>query len=66
VRDFGLGQIPRLLETLARLKQVRGQIRAPHVDAEAFDETTSRGDGSAGLPEGTPLAYARLDNPCAR
>src|SRR5204862_1689634 len=61
-RRCGLGQIPRLLGTLARLQQVRRHIGPPHVDAEAFDETTSRGDGSAGLPEGTPLAYARLDN----
>ena len=62
MRRFGLGQIPCLFETLARLQQVRRQIGAPHVHGETFDETTSRGNGSAGLPEGTPLARARLDD----
>jgi hypothetical protein len=62
VRRFGLGQISCPLEALAHLQQVRRQIGAPHVDGETFDETTSRGNGSAGLPEGTPLARARLHN----
>jgi hypothetical protein len=62
VRCFGLGQISCLLEALPRLQQVRRQIGAPHVHGETFDETTSRGNGSAGLPEGTPLACARLDD----
>jgi len=62
VRCFGLGQIPCLLEAVPRLQQVRRQIGAPYVQGETFDETTSRGNGSAGLPESTPLARARLDD----
>jgi hypothetical protein len=62
VGRFGLGQISCLLEALARLQQVRRQIGAPHIHTETFDETTSWCNGSAGLPEGTPLARAALDD----
>jgi hypothetical protein len=50
-RRFGFGQISFALEALPHLEQVLGQSVPADVDAEAFDATSTAGDGAAGLPE---------------
>jgi hypothetical protein len=60
MRRLGRREIPRLLEPLAHVEQVGGQIRTTNVDAEPFDQTTAFDDGTAGLPQGTPFTGARL------
>jgi hypothetical protein len=60
VRPFGLGKISCSVEALPCLEQVRGQVGPRDVNAEALDQAASRDDRAAGLPEGTPLARARL------
>ncbi len=60
MRPLDLGQISYLLAALARLEQVRRQIRPADVDAEALDQTTTFDDGAPGLPKRTPLAPAWL------
>src|SRR6266516_3512369 len=60
MRRLGLGEISGVLEPLARLEQVRGQIGPANVDAEALDEAIAFDGGAAGLPKRAPLARAQL------
>jgi len=60
MRSLGLGQVPSLIEALACLEQVRGQIGPADVDAEAFDQAMTLEDGAAWFPKGTTLAWARF------
>ena len=60
MRSLDLGQIPCLIEALARLEQVRGQIRPADVDAKTFDQAATLDDSPTGFPERTPLTRARL------
>jgi hypothetical protein len=61
VRSLSLGQVSRLLEALARLEQVRGQIGPTEFHTKALDEAAAGYDGAAVLPECAPVAGARLD-----
>jgi len=60
MRSLGFGQVPCLIETLACLEQVRGQIGPADVDAKTFDQATTLNDSTAGFPERTLLTRARL------
>jgi hypothetical protein len=60
MRSLDLGQIPCLIEALARLEQVRGQIGSAEVDAKTLDQAAALDDSPAGFPERTPLTRARL------
>src|SRR6266511_5232707 len=61
MRRVGLRQISRSVEPLARLEEVLGQIGPAEVDAETLDHASALDDGTAGLPEGAQLVWARLD-----
>jgi hypothetical protein len=61
VRLLGLAQVSGLLQTLARLQQVRRQIGPADVDANAIDQATPFDDGSAGFPKRTRVTRTRLD-----
>ena len=60
MRCLGRGHVSRLLETTARLEQVLGQIASGQVDTKTFEQATAVDDGTAGLPERTTFARARL------
>jgi len=60
MRSFGLGQILGLLEPIAHIEQVFGQIGPADVDAEAVDDATAFSNGAAGLPERAALAGTGL------
>jgi hypothetical protein len=60
MRRLGRREISRLLEPLAHVEQVGGQIRTTNVDAEPLDQTTAFDGGTAGLPQSTPFTGTQL------
>jgi hypothetical protein len=60
VCSVGVSQISRLVESLARLEQVRRQIRPANVATESVDDAASCDDRPAGFPEGAALVRAQL------
>jgi hypothetical protein len=60
VRALSRSQISCAVEAIARLEQVRRQIRPANVDTKALDQAASLDDGPAGLPERTTRVRARL------
>ena len=60
MRRFGLAQVSRLVEALAHLEEVRGEIWAAGIDGESLDHAPAGDDCASLLPEAAQLAGASL------